>query len=75
MHGTTVKIIQNIDLCDFIVLSNIVLIRLIQHGQGDLDNDGKITCEALDSALLCRIFNKKVKKLEGRKEGILFTRF
>ena len=35
----------------------------------------KNTCEALDSALLCRIFNEKVKKLEGRKEGILFTRF
>jgi hypothetical protein len=66
MHGTTVKIIQNIYLCGFVVLWNIVL-RLVQHGQGDLDNDAKNTCEALDSALFCRIFNEKVKKLEGRK--------
>jgi len=41
MHGTTVKIIQNIYLCDFVVLWNIVLIRLVQHGQRDLDNDAK----------------------------------
>jgi len=27
----------------------------------------KTTCEALDSALLYRIFNEKVKTLEGRK--------
>jgi hypothetical protein len=59
--------IQHIYLCDFVVLSNIVLIRLVQHAQGDHDNDAKDTCEALDSALLYRIFNEKVKKLEGRK--------
>lgn len=59
--------IQHIYLCDIVVLSNIVLIRLVQHCQGDHDNDAKNTCEALDSALLYRIVNKKVKKLEGRK--------
>lgn len=55
------------------MLSNIVLIRLVQHGQGDHDNDAKNTCEALDSALLYRIVNEKVQKREGRKEGSYFV--
>jgi len=42
----------NIYICVTVVLSNIVLIGLVQHGQGDHDNDAKTTCEALDSALL-----------------------
>jgi len=62
--------IQHIYLCDFIVLSNIVLMRLVQHGQGDHDNDAKTTCEALDSALLYRIFNEKVKKLGGGRYSL-----
>jgi hypothetical protein len=59
--------IQHIYLCDFVMFSSVGLIRLVQHGQGDHDNDAKNTCETLDSALLYRIFNEKVKKLDGRK--------
>lgn len=58
--------IQHIYWCDFVVLSDVLLIRLVQRGHGDHDNDAKNTCEALDSALLYRIFNEEVKKLEGR---------
>jgi hypothetical protein len=53
-------------LYDLVVLSNIVSIILVQHGQGDHD-EVKNTCEALDSALLYRFFIEKLKKLKGRK--------